>query len=462
VNGIRRGLLGAVVWATGAFAAPVVTVGDVSIDLAEIDARCGEPCPRLAAEVRTRKAAALQALVGEALLANGAPVEPAAVPDATVDEYLATHAADFQGPPARDRAAVRFFLERATRRAATDAQIAAARARWPPEIRVADTDPAFSDASPRDRVLAEVAGRAIRNGDVEARVAWPLYRLRGELTLERRRQADALVEETLWAHEAAARAKTPRALRDDIRAGAHVSDAEVEAAVAEARRQPGATPSAERLRPYLMFRAARAAEERFLAEAAARAGVAIHLPMPRPPRLDLGPGALGWHGSADDPARVVFLTSYRGEITRRMWDVVRIVAGEPGTALAVRPLLPQWDPEAMAVATAIRCAAVAGHGWIFLAAVAERPRPPAADELAILAGSLGMDAGRFAGCAADPATATAVAAESAEAERLGLDDPPAVLVDGRPFTGLQKPNRLRAVARAARRRAGGAPTEPAP
>jgi len=150
----------------------------------------------------------------------------------------------------------------------------------------------------------------------------------------------------------------------------------------------------------------------------------------------------------------VFLTSHRGEITRRMWDVVRIVAGEPGTALAVRPLLPQWDPEATAVAVAVHCAAAQGLGWILLAAVAELPRPPAGDELVPLARSLGVDAGRFAACTADPATAAAVAAESAEAERLGLEDPPAVLVDGRPFTGLQKPNRLRAVARAARRRAG--------
>jgi 2-hydroxychromene-2-carboxylate isomerase len=79
------------------------------------------------------------------------------------------------------------------------------------------------------------------------------------------------------------------------------------------------------------------------------------------------------------------------------------------------------------------------------------PAPP--EELAALAKSLGLDPQRFAACTADPASAAAVAAESAEAERLGLDEPPAVLVDGRPFTGYQTANRLRAVARAARRRA---------
>jgi hypothetical protein len=359
------------------------------------------------------------------------------------------HAADFHGPPSRDRAAVRFFLEREARRDATRAAIAAERTQRPPEMRIAADDSALADAAPADRVLADVGGRAISNGDAEARLAWPLYRIRGELALERRRVADALVEEALWAREAAARGTSPRVLRDDIRAAVHVSDDDVRAAAAEARRPSGETPPLERVRPYVLFRAERAAEERFLADAASRAGVRIRLPTPRPPRLDLGPGALGWRGPADAPARVVFLTSHRGEVTRRMWEVVRRVAAEPRTALAVRSLIPQWDPEATAVAVAVRCA-----GWPMVDAAADRASPPGGDELAGIAASLGVDAGHFAACAADPATAAAVAAESAEAERLGLDDPPMVLVDGRPFSGIQKPNRLRAVARAARRRAG--------
>lgn len=440
---LRRGLAAAALaWTTGVLAAPVVTVGDLSIELAAIDARCGDPCVRLAAEARARKAAALEALVGEVLLANAPPIAPAPVPQAAVDGYLATHAADFHGPADRDRAAVRFFLEREARRDATKAAIAAGRAQTPVAIRVGADDPTLAEAVAADRVLAEVAGQPIRNRDVETRLAWPLYRIRGELTLERRRLADALVEDALWAREAAARATTPRALRDDLRAAVHVSDADVRAAAAEARPPAGETPPLERVRPYVVFRAERAAEEKFLADAAARAGVRIRLPMPRAPHLDLGPGALGWRGPADAPARVVLLTSHRGEITRRMWDVVRRVAAEPGTALAVRPLIPQWDPEATAVAAAVRCA-----GWPMMDLVADRALPPDGDELAAIAASLGVDADRFAACTAEPATAAAVAAESAEAERLGLDDPPAVLVNGRPFTGLQKPNRLRAAAR---------------
>ena len=451
MTALRRGLVAAALaWTTGALAAPVVTVGEVSIELAAIDTRCGEPCVRLAAEVQTRKAGTLDTLVGEALLANAPPVVPAPVSEVAVDTYLAEHAADFHGPAVRDRAAVRFFLEREARRDATKTVIATERARRPPEIRVAADDPTLADEAPADRVLADVGGRSIRNRDVEARLAWPLYRIRGELTLERRRVADALVEETLWAREGAARGRTTRLLRDDIRAAVHVSDEDVRAAAAAARRPSGEAPPLERVRPYVLFRAERAAEEKFLAGAAARAGVRIRLPMPRPPRLELGPGALGWRGPDDAAARVVFLTSHRGEITRRMWNVVRRVAAEPGTALAVRPLIPQWDPEATAVAVAVRCA-----GWAMMDAVADRVGPPTSEELAALAVSLGVGSDQFATCTADPAIAAAVAAESGEAERLGLDDPPAVLVNGRPFTGIQTANRLRAVARAARRHRGG-------
>ena len=217
--------------------------------------------------------------------------------------------------------------------------------------------------------------------------------------------------------------------------------------------------SAERVRPYLAFRAARSAEEVFLADAARRAFVTVYIPMPKPPRLALGAGALGWRGDPDAPARVVFLTSHRGETTRGMWSVVRRLAAEPGTALTVRPLLPQWDPETTAVAVALRCAAAVERGWELWESVATRSRPPGAEELTTLAAGLGIDRAALDACATKPSSAAAVAAESTEAEGLGLDDPPVVLVDGRPFTGLQQLNRLRAVARAARRR-GARPAPP--
>ena len=133
-----------------------------------------------------------------------------------------------------------------------------------------------------------------------------------------------------------------------------------------------------------------------------------------------------------------------------MWPVVEALAADPGVALAVRPLLPFWDPEATAAAVAARCAAAQGRFWPFHDAVARREPLPDGPALARIARDVGLDVGAFGACTSDPATAAAVAAESAEAERLGFEAAPAVLIDGRAFGGVQSLDGLRAAVRAGR------------
>ena len=426
---------------------PAVTVGRVGIGLPDVDARCGTPCVTLPAEIGARKWDALEALVGDALLA-GVPAPPApAIAAVEVDAYLAQHAADFHGPPERDRAAVAFFLARERRRALRDEQVAAERARRPPVLHVGRETPALADTDPA-LVLAEAGGRTIRNADVERRLALALYRLRGELALERRRAADTLVEETLWRLEAAARGTTADALRAEIRARVPpVTDTDVARWVASAS---GGDRRADRVRPYLEFRAQREAEETVLAAARRRHAVAIDLREPPVPRFALNAGVGGWRGPRRPRTRVVFLTGYRGAGSRAMWPVVKALADDPGVALAVRPLLPFWDPEATAVATAARCATAQGRFWPFHDAAASRDALPDAPALARIAADVGLDLDAFRTCTADPATATAVAEESAEAERLGFEAAPVVLVDGRAFGGVQSLDGLRAAARGGR------------
>jgi protein-disulfide isomerase len=148
---------------------------------------------------------------------------------------------------------------------------------------------------------------------------------------------------------------------------------------------------------------------------------------------------------------LVFLTSYRGETSRAMWRVVRQLAEEPGTALAVRPLLPQWDPEATAVAVAVHCAAENGRGFELHDAAASHPTLPDGAALAVIAAQAGLAPAPFESCLARPETAAAVGRDSAAAEALGLTDPPALLVDGLVFGGVQSIDRLRAAIADARR-----------
>jgi hypothetical protein len=421
------------------------------IPLAAVDARCGDPCARLHEAIAERKWSGLESLLGEALLAGGPPVVTPPVDEAAIDAYLAAHAADFHGPPARDRDAVRFFLARERRRAAEAERIAAARATRPPRVFTAPDDPALGDDATPERVLADVAGAPIRDRDLETRLALPLYRLRGELARERVRHAEALVDERLWALEAAERGTSVTALRAEVRAAARVTDADVEAywAGQVRARDPGAEKRLDRVRPYLEFRARHAAEEAFLADQRTRRGARVLIAEPQPARLGLGPGKAGWRGARSPRVRLLFLTGFRSG-SREMWDVARQLAREPGVALAVRPLLPHWDPEAAAVAAAVRCAAAHGKQWAFLDRVAGSPALPGRAALEAAARAVGLDAQAFLACVDDPATADAVAAESAEAERIGLDAPPALLVDGRVFSGRQDADKLRALVRAAR------------
>lgn len=435
-------------------AAPVAVVAGEPITRGTLDARCGEPCVRVGTEVHERKAAMLETMIGEALLASGPRLATPPVAEAEVDAYLAAHAADFQGPPERDRAAVRFFLEREARRRAEDELMAAERVRRPPRLRLPRGVGALADEGAPDRLLAEAGGRTIRDRDVERRLALPLYRLRGALARERRRQLDAVVAERLWAHEARARGLSAAALRAEVRArAAPVTDADVDRYFeSEVRsRSPAAERRPERLRPLLEFRAAEAAAAAFLAELRERYAVRVTLAEPRPPRLALGPGHGGWRGLPDAPATVIFLTGYRDRASRAMWPVVDALAQEPGTALAVRALIPLWDPEATTVAAAVRCAATEGRQWAVHDRVARAPSLPDRAALERIAEAAGLALEPFTSCLARPETFAAVAAESAEAERLGLDAPPAVLVDGLAFGGMQEPEGLRAAAEAARR-----------
>lgn len=377
---------------------------------------------------------------------------PTALPvsAAEIDAYLAAHASELRGPPERDRAAVRFFLERERRYERERALVAAERTRTPPELPGSPTARSTASDDPSKEPLARVGGRTIRRADVEERARLGLYRLRGELARERLRRLDELIAEHLWAAAARARGVPVEVLRDEVQRGVPpVTDADIHRYFVDEvqPRDPGATESAERIRPYLEFRARHAAEQALLAAARERTPVTILLREPEPPRLALDAGPGGWRGPPKPRSHALLLTSYRGTASRRAWTELRDLAAAEGIALGVRPLLPQWDPEATAVAAAARCAAEQGRFWELHDALASADPLPDPPTITRLATSLGLDEPALAACAASAATFDAIAADSAAAEGLGLDRPPVVLLDGL-VLGAPSSDRLRAALRA--------------
>jgi protein-disulfide isomerase len=343
--------------------------------------------------------------------------------------------------------------------------------------------PAAPAATRPDDVAASIGERKVRVAELDARCGArcadlakqvaargkegpgaqvDVDRVRTELDRERRRQLEALVDEILWQSEADARGITVRALRDQIRAGAPpISDAEV-ARFYSQQAKPGsrsAEKQAERVRPYLRQRAERAAEASFLDELRARYPVKILLAAPEPTRIALGAGRAGTHGPVDARVKVVLLTSYRGAANRDAWASARALAEEPETSVALRPLVPKADPAAFDAAAAVLCAAEQQRSWELQHVLASADPLPDRSGLLRLASSLGLDATRLASCIDGASVRDAISTESADAERLGLGEPPTLLIDGLVFAGTEPLDRLRAVVAAERAGPGAAPGE---
>lgn len=424
--------------------APAARVGDTTVSVGDVDRQCGDKCARLLVEIVSQRQRTLELLIDEALLALLPSPTPAANPvsDDEVERYRLAHAAELTGDEVRDRAAVRFLLEREQRAARDRSLLAQARRRTPPRV-----DPASGSAS--------VGATRITAREVDQRAALALYRLRGELARERLRQLSSVVDERLWEIAARARGATP----DDVRAQAAAAAAPVTETdvhryfVDEVKpKDPKAVENPERIRPYLEFRNRKAAEEAALAEIRRTTPVQVLLAEPAPPRFALGdlPGALS--GRADAPVRLVYLTSFRGGASRLLWESLRAwgEAGDPGVSLAVRPLLPQWDPDAMGVAAAVECAAQQGRWWPVLDSLSRADPLPDARALFKIARAAGLDEKRFAYCVSQPETPDVIRRASLEAERLGLAEPPIVLVNG---VALGAPSAERLAAAIAKARA---------
>lgn len=442
-------------------------VGDTTVGIADVDRQCGEKCARLAGAILEQRRRTLDVLVDEALLASVPSPTPEAKPvgDDEIERYRAAHAAELSGDEARDRAAVRFLLERERREARDRALLADARRRTPPHLDLAALDATGGAASAA--TVATVGRARITLRDVEQRAALALYRLRGELARERLRQLGAVVDETLWALAAAAKGTTPEQLRDTAAATAPaVTEDDIQRYFnAEVKpRDPQAIANPDRIRPYLEFRARKAAEEAALADIRRATPVSVVLAEPSPPRFTLDPLPDALSGVADAPVRLVYLTSYRGAASRLAWESLRAygASGDPSVALAVRPLLPQWDPDAMAVAAAVACAAQQGRWWTVLDTLSRADPLPDARAILNVARGSGLDEGRFAFCVSSPATVDEVRRQSREAERLGLVEPPVVLVNGIALGAPSGEHLAKAIAAARSAAAGTRPSVSAP
>ncbi|MBM4270429.1 MAG: hypothetical protein FJ144_28125 [Deltaproteobacteria bacterium] len=308
------------------------------------------------------------------------------------------------------------------------------------------TGPELASPLEPPRVVARSPSGSVTASALESRGALRLYRLRGELARVRRRALDEIVEERLLAQEAGRRDIAV----EDLVEPARVEEAEVAALVAaeEAAGRPAADPA--RVRPLLEARARHRARGALVAKLRGEAKVEILLGEVAPPRLTVSSRPAPALGPADGPTILLF-ADYRRPAARRMHrEMDRLRSLRPDVRVVLRDFVSDEDPATAEAAFLVRCADRLGGLDAMRAALLSRD-PPAPGEpwldaasRAQLAETLGVDAASLEACIESADMARAIRDDSDEIRALGFEEPPAMLLEGRPLAGLQKAETLAA------------------
>lgn len=144
-------------------------------------------------------------------------------------------------------------------------------------------------------------------------------------------------------------------------------------------------------------------------------------------------------GAMDAPVEIVMFFDFRCPYCRRAWqqEVGVLVRSQPdGIRLGVRQLPLDIHPEARGAALATLAAGRQGKLWAMFDALVEHEGPLGRSDFVAYATELGLDAEQLGKDLDDPALAERIAADTALADRLGVNGTPGFFVNGRYLSGF--------------------------
>jgi hypothetical protein len=305
---------------------------------------------------------------------------------------------------------------------------------------------ALEDALPPDQLVAVVAGDPIRARELENVAALRLYRLRGELYLQRRRDLDRLIEQRLLQLEAQRRGVSLESLEASFSKVEPVTDAEVENFVLRERAAGRVVEDAERVRPYLAFQKRYQSRTSVLQARRAETLIRIDLRPPERPRLPVDArGGLAF-GSTDGPILVAY-TNYACSLCRTTHrELDRLLAAPRPARIVLRDFV--HDPVALQAAALVRCAARNARAAPMRQYLLQREPPRAGEawfsskELESIARIAGMKPSALRACIDAPEIRGQIEQDTKAALRLGFDKPPAFVAAGVPLSGMQSAAQL--------------------
>jgi protein-disulfide isomerase len=281
---------------------------------------------------------------------------------------------------------------------------------------------------------------------VEQKEALRLYRLRGELYLQRRRNLAALIEQRLLRLEARRQGMSLEELEHSLAKTETVTNAELEKFVSQERAAGREVEDPEGVRPYLAFQNTYRRRASLLEAARAQTRIDIDLRPPLRPQLPLDTDAGVTFGSSEGRILVAY-TNYLCALCRvTHLEINRLLRDKRPPLIVFRDFV--RDPVALEAAALVRCAARTGRAAAMRALLlSDSPAfgtaGISAKAMEAAAHSASMTVPMLRACTRSPEIRGHIEQDTRAAQRLGFDDPPAFVAAGIPLSGMQSADLLR-------------------
>jgi len=309
-----------------------------------------------------------------------------------------------------------------------------------------DASPGSGDAR---RPVAEIEGRVWYEDEVRGATAFRIYQHQIDIHSLLQGEAERRVDALLLEREATRRGVAVEALLEQVQAGAEpVSDAAVEAYLAEHPTEAGAPPAEVRARVRHYLEETGRLERRidFLVSLRERAGYRFLLAPPEPPRTEVDVAGAPARGPEDAPVTIVHFGSFASRNSARAAaKIARLAAEFPGRIRHVhRNLLRERDERGLHAARLGAAAQQAGRFWPLHDAWFERAGKLDREAIEALARTHGLDDERVAAAGTDDGLLRRVKADLDAARAAGAPREPTLFVNGRYLPGIAPYDELRA------------------
>ena len=307
-------------------------------------------------------------------------------------------------------------------------------------------------AGGQEEVIATLNGEPIYLSDVEQRVAFQVYRLRGNIYTLLKRETDQIVDQRLLEAEAARSGVTvEELLKNEVdQKVPPFEEKQVDAYLVDHPEEGGGVPERRaRIRTYLSERARIQRKLDFLAMLRRKADVRFVLEPPQRPRIKIDIQGQPWRGSADGPVTLVHFAGFTSELCAESAQRIRKLMAEfPGKIRWVhRNYFSIHDERALSAAEMGESAHDQGEFWDFHDLIFAKLGEFDLEALTNIASEIGLDGERLAKGRKTGRYLLEVKDDIGYAARIGVTGVPVIFVNGRYFSGTFPYEELNALVR---------------